>query len=105
MDLRNIPIPEIIDAEILAALNKPGLSHIRSKVETCEGDGYVSGKIDYFIAGSHCGVTLIINSDMSYLLMKPDDPKSIWWTAEEAQPEPITAALVEALSSRVRAAA
>ena len=105
MNLRHTSIPEIIDAEICVALNKPGLSHIRSKVEVCDGDGQVSGKIDYFIAGSHCGVTLIINSDMSFLLMKPDDPKSICWTAEEAQPEPVTTAVVEALSARVRAAA
>ena len=105
MSLRHTPVPEIIDAEICAALNRPGLAHIRSKVETCDGDGATSGKIDYFISGQHCGATLIINSDMSFLLMKPDEPKSVCWTAEEAQPGPITAALIEALGARVRAAA
>jgi hypothetical protein len=102
---RHTPIPEIIDGEIRAAINVPGLAHIRTKVELCDGDGMTSGKIDFFAAGHHTEIALIINTDRSVILMRPDAPTTTSWTAHEVDPEVVKAAVLDALRARVRTAA
>lgn len=107
MNLRMTPVHEIIEAEIAAALNVPGLAHIETKITTCTGDGEDSAKIDFIAAGELMGVTLFVNADQSFILLEHDErySTSTTWTAEEATPEKIKAAIVMVLRAKVRDAA
>ena len=101
INLRFANLHEIVENELSAAINIPGLGHITTRAEdTADG-----GKIDFLIMRQPCGVVLHITSAGEYSLTNPDEPKAVSWTAEEAQPETITAAVIEALRARVRAAA
>lgn len=105
--LKFTPTAEIIEREIGAAINIPGLQHIRTGLTTA-GDGKTvdsSGTIHFYICGNPCGVELFVKADASMVLTNPDEPKAISWTAEEVQPEVVKAAVIDALRARVRAAA
>jgi hypothetical protein len=101
VNFKYMPLYEIIELALTSAINIPGLAHIRTSTTATES----GGKIDFHIQGSRLGVTLTVNDDGSYVLVQPDEPCAISWTAKEAQPAPITAAVIDALRARVRAAA
>jgi hypothetical protein len=102
INLRTAPLHEIVEDRLATAIYIPGLQHIRTRpIGDCDG----GGEIDFLVGNQSCGVKLIVNSDGSYVLIGPDEPKAVSWTAEQAQPETIKAAVIEALRARVRAAA
>ncbi len=107
MTLKFTPTAKIIEREIAAAINIPGLQHIRTGLVTA-GDGKTvdnSGTIRFYICGQPCCVELFVKADNSMVLTNPDEPKAMSWTAEEVQPETVKAAVIDALRTRVRAAA
>lgn len=104
MNLRFTPLTEIIGAELATAINIPGLQHISVHVETCHGNGDTSGKIDFMVRERHCGVSLIINADGSFILWQPYPPLTTFWSDEEQEPWKVKTAIIEALGACVRAA-
>ena len=100
---RFIPLHESVEREISAALNTPGLVHIDAHTTVFEADGRYSAKVDYRIHNQSVGIWLVVCSDGSFVLCEnwrgPLKTKS--WTAEEANPKDVIAAVLAALMTRV----
>lgn len=102
INLRYASHAEIVNHEIAGAINKPGLAHFCTSLME-NGDGSGAARITFIMGGSPCGVWLEIAPDQSFTLSTPDEPKTVRWSADQAEPATITEAVISALRSRVRA--
>lgn len=99
-----IPLYETVATELACAINTPGLAHIKVSVKICQGAERVSASIDFAAPGEPCLVSLLVNSDNSFVLVERNfhgDPENTTWTSEDAGPDTIKPVVLAALRRRV----
>lgn len=98
------PLHVSVEQTLRDALAAPGLQHIKTKVSVCTGADMASANIEFLIEGAPCGVSLIICSGGSFVLVEnrsDGKPTTINWAPEEVDPDSVTAAVLGALRRRV----
>lgn len=97
-------IIESVESTLRDALGVPGLQHIRTKVSVCQGDEKTGALIEFLSGTDSMGVTLMIYAGGEFVLVEKRPvgaSTTIRWTAEEVDPDNVTAAVLGALRRRV----